>query len=75
MDFSAHQAQLPRLPIPELADTCAKLLAWSEPLLTPAERASSCAAEAAFRDDPAQGARLHELLQAYDAAKAAKNAA
>ncbi len=68
--FAAHQARLPRLPIPDLAETCGKLLRWSDPLLTPDERTASAAAVQQFLDG--EGPRLQELLCAYDADNAAQ---
>ena len=55
--YAGHQAQLKRLPIPELSTTCGKLLEWAAPLLTPEEAEESAAAVKEFLEDPAQVGR------------------
>ncbi len=63
----AHDDQLPRVPLPSLADSCERFLAWSAPLLTEAERAETAAAVAAFQAPDGPGPILHAALERYDA--------
>ncbi|CAO5170670.1 Carnitine O-acetyltransferase [Frankia sp. AiPs1] len=63
----AHDDQLPRVPLPSLADTCERFLAWSAPLLTEPERAATAAAVAAFQAPDGPGPILHAALERYDA--------
>ena len=41
MKMYENQANLPRLPLPALEDTCRKLLEWSQPLLSSEDYDSS----------------------------------
>ncbi|WP_285900411.1 choline/carnitine O-acyltransferase [Frankia sp. R82] len=63
----AHDDQLPRVPLPSLADSCERFLAWSAPLLTEAEQAETAAAVAAFQAPDGPGPILHAALARYDA--------
>ena len=66
--FTSHQATLPRLPIPNLADSLTKLLKWSRALLTPEERLESEKAVSKFLNskEPDQGTALQTKLIDYD---------
>ncbi|KJA24341.1 hypothetical protein HYPSUDRAFT_524924 [Hypholoma sublateritium FD-334 SS-4] len=57
-----YQASLPPLPVPELADTCAKYLESVEPLLTPAALARTQAAVADFLASPLAAELQRRLL-------------
>ena len=59
-----NEDQMPRVPMPALADTCELFLEWCTPLLTPDERAATAAAVAEFQTGP--GPTLHAALEAYD---------
>lgn len=63
----AHDDQLPRVPLPALAESCERFLVWSAPLLTPAERERTAAAVAAFQAPGGPGPILHAELERYDA--------
>lgn len=63
----AHDDQLPRVPLPTLAESCERFLAWSAPLLTPDERAETAAAVAAFQAPSGPGPILHADLERYNA--------
>lgn len=63
----AHQAQLSRLPIPDLEDTCRKYLAAVKPLETPREfRGTEASVREFLRKD---GPELQERLKKYAANK------
>lgn len=57
-----YQASLPRLPVPELASTCAKYLESVEPLLAPAALARTQAAVADFLASPLAAELQRRLL-------------
>jgi carnitine O-acetyltransferase len=61
-----NEDRLPRVPLPTLADTCDRFLAWCAPLLTPDQFATTEAAVAAFRAPDGPGPRLHAALERYD---------
>lgn len=63
-----NEQRLPRLPLPTLAQTCARFLEWSTPLLTPDELAATRAAvdEVLAVDSPYR--TLHAALAEFDAA-------
>ncbi|ABD10445.1 hypothetical protein ThrDRAFT_03021 [Frankia casuarinae] len=63
----ANDDLLPRVPLPTLAESCERFLAWSAPLLTPAEQATTEAAVAAFQAPGGPGPTLHAALERYDA--------
>nr|WP_258052751.1 choline/carnitine O-acyltransferase [Streptomyces sp. Ru73] len=58
---------MPRVPLPSLADSCARFLDWCGPLLTPEERAATEAETAAFSAPDGPGPVLQAALEAYDA--------
>jgi carnitine O-acetyltransferase len=58
------QHKLPRLPIPELADTCRKFLAAADPLLSDAGKAEANREMEAFL--ATDGPELHAALLEYD---------
>jgi carnitine O-acetyltransferase len=62
-----NEAHLPRVPVPSLAESCERLLEWSAPLLTDAQRAESEAAVAAFLADDSPAHALQAELARYDA--------
>jgi carnitine O-acetyltransferase len=55
---------LPRVPLPTLAETCDRFLAWCEPLLTREQLAETTTEVAAFKQGP--GPELHAALTEYD---------
>jgi carnitine O-acetyltransferase len=64
----AGEDRLPRVPLPSLEDSCARLLEWCTPLLSGDELTAT---EAAVRDFLAEDSPAHELqaaLRAYDEA-------
>jgi carnitine O-acetyltransferase len=61
----ANEDTLPRVPLPTLAETCERFLAWCEPLLTREQIAETTTAVAAFKQGP--GPELHAALAEYDA--------
>ena len=63
----ANDDRLPRVPLPELRDSCARFLDWCAPLLTAEELVTTEATVAAFlnRDSPAH--TLQSALERYDA--------
>jgi carnitine O-acetyltransferase len=63
----AQDDQLPRVPLPTLAESCERFLAWSAPLLTPAERSQTAAAVDAFQAADGPGPILHADLTRYEA--------
>ncbi len=62
-----NEDRLPRVPLPTLAETCERFLAWCAPLLTAGELAQTEAAVAAFAHPDGPGPKLHAALQRYDA--------
>ncbi|WP_196943116.1 choline/carnitine O-acyltransferase [Streptomyces sclerotialus] len=54
------------MPLPSLADSCERFLAWCGPLLTPEERAATEAEVAAFRSPDGPGPVLQAALEGYD---------
>ena len=59
---------LPRVPLPTLADTCQRFLAWCAPLLTDGELVETEAAVAEFAAPDGPGPVLHADLRRYDGA-------
>ena len=57
---------LPRVPLPELADTMERFEQWCAPLLTESELEETRVAMAAFGGGNGPGQQLHEVLKAYD---------
>jgi carnitine O-acetyltransferase len=57
---------LPRVPLPELADTMQRFEQWCAPLLTSEELEETRAAMAEFASDNGPGQRLHDAIKAYD---------
>src|SRR5512139_3740259 len=62
-----NEDHLPRVPLPDLQDTCDRFLEWCAPVLTDAELAETRAAVAEFRRADGAGPRLHAALAEYDA--------
>ncbi|MCX4092758.1 choline/carnitine O-acyltransferase [Nocardia sp. alder85J] len=62
----AHDADLPRVPLPTLEDSCSRFLEWSAPLLTPDEFAETerAVADLLRADGPARV--LHADLERFD---------
>ncbi|MEW2354675.1 choline/carnitine O-acyltransferase [Spirillospora sp. NPDC029432] len=58
---------LPRVPLPALDDSCARLLEWCAPLLDEAQLAETRAAVEEFRRPGGPGPVLHAALERYDA--------
>ncbi|HZG92655.1 MAG TPA: choline/carnitine O-acyltransferase [Pseudonocardia sp.] len=58
---------LPRVPLPTLAETGDRFLAWCAPLLTDEELAATADAVSAFLAPDGPGPVLHAALQRYDA--------
>jgi hypothetical protein len=65
-DWAGWQTTLPRLPVPELGDTCRNYLEFVRPLLDDAEYATTQAVVADFLAH--DGARLQEKLLVHDQA-------
>ncbi|MBB1256170.1 choline/carnitine O-acyltransferase [Streptomyces alkaliterrae] len=63
----AHEDDLPRVPLPALADSCARFLQWCAPLLTPEQLAETEAAVADLQRPGGPGERLHAELERFDA--------
>ncbi|POM22384.1 Choline/Carnitine o-acyltransferase [Actinomadura rubteroloni] len=61
-----NEDALPRVPLPALEDTCERFLAWSAPLLTPAELEETRAAVADLLAPGGAGRVLHAALEEYD---------
>ncbi|MFQ6392708.1 choline/carnitine O-acyltransferase [Nocardia sp. KC 131] len=64
--FAADE-HLPRVPLPTLEDSCARLLEWCAPLLTADEIATTEAAVADLLRAGGPGRTLHAALAEYDA--------
>jgi carnitine O-acetyltransferase len=62
-----NEANLPRVPLPGVAESCARFLEWSAPLLTDAQRAETEAAVAAFLAEDSPAHALQAQLERYDA--------
>lgn len=62
MTTYAHDPALPRLPVPELRDTCDALVSLMRPLLEPAALTASLEALSAFRAPGGAGEILHNVL-------------
>jgi carnitine O-acetyltransferase len=63
----AHEALLPRVPLPALEDSAQRFLAWCTPLLTPDQLAATEQAVAAFLAPDSPAHALQAALAAYDA--------
>jgi carnitine O-acetyltransferase len=61
-----NEDSLPRVPLPTLADSCARFLEWCAPLLTEDELAATKAEVASFLRPDSPGRTLHAALQRYD---------
>ncbi|WP_018656103.1 choline/carnitine O-acyltransferase [Actinomadura flavalba] len=61
-----NEDALPRVPLPDLRDTCTRFLTWSAPLLTPEQRAATEAEIEAFLAPGGPGETLHAALAAYE---------
>jgi len=64
MKMYENQANLPRLPLPALEDTCRKLLEWSQPLLSSEDYDSSKKAVDYFISSEGKGPFLQKKLTA-----------
>ncbi|MBW1599936.1 choline/carnitine O-acyltransferase [Streptomyces sp. JJ38] len=64
-----HEAELPRVPLPTLEESCERFLTWCAPLLTAEELAATEAEVAAFLAPDGPGRALHAALAEYDAAE------
>ena len=62
-----NEDRLPRVPLPELEDSCRRFVEWCAPLLTPEELAETEAAVASFLRPDSPARTLHEALREYDA--------
>ena len=62
----ANQKDLPRVPLPELEETCERFLAWCKPLLTDAEFSQTRQALHDFARPRGPGEALHRDLERYD---------
>src|SRR5829696_7131538 len=62
-----NEDRLPRVPLPTVADSCDRFLAWCAPLLTADELARTEAAVSAFRRPDSSAHTLHRALERYDA--------
>ncbi|MEV6276898.1 choline/carnitine O-acyltransferase [Nocardia sp. NPDC051832] len=62
----AADDQLPRVPLPTLEDSCARLLQWCAPLLSPGEFATTEAAVADLLRPEGPARTLHAALAEYD---------
>lgn len=61
------ESSLPRLPVPDLDDSCARFLDWVAPLLDEAQQEATRAAVEQFRGPQCEGRALQERLLAHDA--------
>lgn len=64
---------LPRVPLPTLDESRARLLEWCAPLLTAGELAETEAAAAAFAAPDGPGPVLHAALERYDASEGVRS--
>jgi carnitine O-acetyltransferase len=62
-----NEDRLPRVPLPALADSCERFIAWCAPLLTAAELAATEAAVASFQRPDGPARKLHAALERYNA--------
>ncbi len=62
-----NEDRLPRVPVPTLEDSCARLLTWCAPLLTEAELATTTTAVEEFLRPEGPARTLHAALLDYDA--------
>lgn len=62
-----NEDRLPRVPLPTLAESCEKFVAWCAPLLTADELAVTEAAVASFLRPDSPGRKLHAALEQYNA--------
>ena len=60
------EAQLPRVPVPTIEDSCRRFLEWCAPLLTADELVATTAAVDAFRAPGSPAHALQEELERYD---------
>ncbi|GMI07991.1 hypothetical protein TrVE_jg13315 [Triparma verrucosa] len=65
-----YQSDLPKLPVPALADTLEKYLSFVKPIQSPEAHKATCEAVAKFRSEGGEGEKLQELLQEYSEDKA-----
>ena len=63
----AHEATLPRVPLPTLEDSAQRFLAWCAPLLTADELSATERAVASFLAPDSPAHALQAALEAYDA--------
>jgi carnitine O-acetyltransferase len=61
-----NEAGLPRVPLPDVSDSCARFLQWCAPLLTPAELDDTRRTVTNFQADPVT-AQVQAALAEYDA--------
>jgi carnitine O-acetyltransferase len=64
-----NEDSLPRVPLPGLAESCARFLEWCAPLLTAEQLAATEAAVADFLAPDGPGPALHAQLAAFDASE------
>jgi carnitine O-acetyltransferase len=62
-----NEADLPRVPLPGMEETCTRFLEWCAPLLTPAEQSETRRTVTNFLADP-ETASVHAALAEYEAA-------
>ncbi|HEX6453152.1 MAG TPA: choline/carnitine O-acyltransferase [Trebonia sp.] len=62
-----NEADLPRVPLPGIEETCSRFLEWCAPLLTPAEREETRRTVTNFLADP-ETASVQAALAEYEAA-------
>jgi carnitine O-acetyltransferase len=62
-----NEERLPRVPVPTLAQSCARFLDWSAPLLTGEQLARTEKAVAAFLAPDSSAHELQAALESYDA--------
>jgi len=57
-----NQDLLPKLPVPELADTCERFLEWVRPILSPEELEQTQGIVQTFLAEGGEGQKLHQAL-------------
>ncbi|MGQ0842226.1 choline/carnitine O-acyltransferase [Actinokineospora sp.] len=62
-----NEERLPRVPLPTVAESCERFLAWCAPLLTTEELAETEAAVAAFQRPDSPAHEAHAAIERYDA--------
>jgi carnitine O-acetyltransferase len=62
-----NEHRLPRVPLPTLAESCERFLAWCAPLVTAEELAATRAAVASFQRPGSAAHKLQAALEQYDA--------